>query len=196
MKTIIAITGGIGSGKSVVSDVLRCMGYCVYDSDREAKRLMNSSATLKTKITDTFGDESYVNGELNRAHLAKIVFGNDEARLRLNQIVHPEVIADFRRFCASIDSEVVFLETAILGESGMDKEVDDVWVVTAPEEMRIQRVISRDNTSVDAVRRRIEAQSNFVKSRKTITNDGETAILPQITRLLNGMRPEDKGTMC
>ncbi len=195
MKTIIAITGGIGSGKSVVSDVLRCMGYSVYDSDREAKRLMNTSATLIAKITEAFGEESYTDGELNRARMAKIVFDNADALLCLNHIVHPEVIADFRRYCASKVDGAVFLETAILEESGMDKEVDEVWVVTAPEEVRIRRVLSRDKTNVEAVKQRIRTQKD-VDGGKTITNDGETAILPQIIRLLSVIRQEDKGAMC
>ena len=187
---VIAITGGIGSGKSVVSAILRAVGYYVYDSDKEAKRIMHTNASVRALIKTEFGEESYCGESLNRPYLAGIVFGNDAARMKLNSIVHPEVIADFRRRCAEKAEETVFLETAILAESGMDKYVTDVWMVDAPEELRIRRVTKRDGVSEDAVLQRVNAQKTSIPNSRIIVNDDVIPILPQLIKLLKEIRKE------
>ena len=113
MKKRIAIIGGIGSGKSVVSQILRVMGFPVYDCDAEAKRLMDNSQKIKSRIVDAFGEESLLNGQLNRPYLATMVFGHPENLKKLNGIVHPEVHADFEQWVSECNADAVFVETAI-----------------------------------------------------------------------------------
>ena len=189
-KKLIAITGGIGSGKSVVARVLRNMGFNVYDCDLEAKRLMNSSPIIKQQLTDHFGENIYTHdGFLNKPLLSSIIFNNHEALSIVNSIVHPVVKDDLINWHQSIPLCRSFVETAILVESGMQTMVDEVWNVTAPIETRIARVISRNSTTRDKVLERINSQSTSLSEItlpvKNIINDGTTAIMPQIIALLS-----------
>lgn len=182
---VIAITGGIGSGKSVVSRILRSMGYSVYDCDSQARRLQDTDADMRLRIgREVTPDALNADGTLNRKALAQCVFSNPEKLLILNRIVHGAVAADLRRKIESDTSGrgVFFVETAILYESGLDRMVDSVWEVTAPEELRVSRVIARSGMTADEVRARIAAQSPSEKNpgNHIIINDGETPILPQI----------------
>ncbi|MEG0010995.1 MAG: dephospho-CoA kinase [Muribaculaceae bacterium] len=185
---IIAITGGIGSGKSVVSQVLRSMGYAVYDTDTVAKRLMNNSTELKQLISKTFGaDVIGVDGYVNKPMLASIVF-NDKTKLKqLNDIVHPVVKTDFIAWTKShICYKKVFIETALLYESGLDSVVDEIWNVVAPEEIRIERVMKRNAVTAKDVKERIHSQCKDVEiiTPNIINNDGRHAVLPQLNKLL------------
>lgn len=189
-KKLIAITGGIGSGKSVVARVLRNMGFNVYDCDLEAKRLMNSSPIIKQQLTDHFGENIYTHdGFLNKPLLSSIIFNNHEALSIVNSIVHPVVKDDLINWHQSNPLSRSFVETAILVESGMQTMVDEVWNVTAPLETRIARVISRNSTTRDKVLERINSQSTSLSEItlpvKNIINDGTTAIMPQIIALLS-----------
>ena len=189
-KELIAITGGIGSGKSVVARVLRNMGFNVYDCDLEAKRLMNSSPIIKQQLTDHFGENIYTHdGFLNKPLLSSIIFNNHEALSIVNSIVHPVVKDDLINWHQSNPLSHSFVETAILVESGMQTMVDEVWNVTAPLETRIARVISRNSTTRDKVLERINSQSTSLSEIrlpvKNIINDGTTAIMPQIIALLS-----------
>ena len=173
MQKIIAITGGIGSGKSVVSSILRNMGYNVYDSDIEARILMDNC-----------------NGLIDRKKLSEIVF-SDTGKLRdLNHIVHGAVIKHFIEWVKNNGDPVIFIETAILYESGLDKYVNDIWEVNAPEHIRIQRVMKRNHMPEAEVKRRIDVQSKHgdkVDQRKhqIINNNDEAALIPQILYLLD-----------
>ena len=137
---LIAITGGIGSGKSVVSTILRKLGYAVYDCDSRAKLLMATSADIKQELSEAFGaDVISTDGTICAPRLAAKVFGDNEALMRLNGIVHPRVKQDILRWAEGIASSNgdccecrVFVETAILHESGLDAIVDEEWQVTAP----------------------------------------------------------------
>ena len=189
-KELIAITGGIGSGKSVVARVLRNMGFNVYDCDLEAKRLMNSSPIIKQQLTDHFGENIYTHdGSLNKPLLSSIIFNNHEALSIVNSIVHPVVKDDLINWHQSNPLSRSFVETAILVEAGMQTMVDEVWNVTAPLETRIARVISRNSTTRDKVLERINSQSTSLSEItlpvKNIINDGTTAIMPQIIALLS-----------
>ena len=190
MKTVIAIIGGIGSGKSVVSEILRTMDYPVYDCDSNAKLLMNRSDTIKNELIAAFGDDVVSDdGTINRVRLSDKVFGNETNLSRLNAIVHPAVIEDFNKWVERQCSTYVFVETAILYESGMDKCVDEIWEVTAPVDIRIERVMRRNGISEEAVRSRIESQSICgvalrEKSYHEIINDGIAMLLPQVVELI------------
>lgn len=180
----IAITGGIGSGKSVVSSVLKVMGFQVYDCDYEAKRIMNSSKMLQSELCKEFGKDAVIGEDINKAYISNIVFNDKEALKKLNSIVHPYVFNDFDEWSKSID--ISFVETAILIESGMDKLVDDIWVVDAPEDIRVKRVMKRNGIAAEDVYARIKSQNKVVsyipgKEVSIILNDDRTSILSQVS---------------
>ena len=187
---LIAITGGIGAGKSVVSSILRNLGYPVYDTDSEAKGLMIDSDEIKGLIRQKITPDAVnPDGTINRPLLADIVFNNPVKLEALNSIVHSAVLADVERFRLSTNSEIAFVETAILYQSNLDKMVRQVWDVTAPEDVRIRRVIKRNSTTEQEVRSRMESQKftpvNEHPDVNIIINDDSTALIPQIEALLN-----------
>ena len=186
---VIALTGGIGSGKSVVSSILRIMGYAVYDCDSQAKKVMDSSEKIKRGLLDAFGYDCVdKDGLINRKYLGKVVFDNPKALSTLNGIVHPEVRKDLQEWTRIKKEEgnsYVFVETAILKESNLKDMIDLEWNVYAPIGLRIQRVMKRNNLSEVDVRARIKSQSSTDGMIEfLIINDGVTAILPQIERNL------------
>ena len=200
---IIGITGGIGSGKSVIAKQLRQMGYEVYDTDSEAKRLIVEDAHVREQITALFGPEAYKDGVYQTAFVAQQVF-NANSQLpianspspnpllaRLNAIVHPAVRQDIlRKFRSSEGSDAAellfrgsevlfFIECAILYTAHLDQLCDKVVVVTAPEEVRLARTIARDHSDIDKVRARMRAQNVEEDIRRAdiiINNDGNTPI--------------------
>lgn len=156
---IIGITGGIGSGKSTLSHLLRAEGYSVYDTDLEARRLQNEHSAMRKKLTDMFGKEIYNEQGLNRSALGKIVFGKPELLTKLNAIVHPLVMDDFNSWVMNrYPKKMLFIESAILYESGFNKLVDLVILITASEEVRIDRVMKRDGVTSEHVRARMAHQ--------------------------------------
>ncbi|WP_297409352.1 dephospho-CoA kinase [uncultured Alistipes sp.] len=163
----VGITGGIGSGKSTVCRLFAACGAAVYDTDREAKRLMNDDPDLRVRIIAAFGGECYTAEGLNRPRLAQEVFGHPERLRRLNAIVHPAVIADFRAWAGRQSGDYVVLESAILFSSGLDREVDRTVAVLAPESLRIGRTCRRDGVDEAAVRSRMAAQESddFLRER-------------------------------
>ncbi len=186
---VIALTGGIGSGKSMVSSILRIMGYVVYDCDSQAKKVMDSSEKIKRGLLDAFGYDCVdKDGLINRKYLGKVVFDNPKALSTLNGIVHPEVRKDLQEWTRIKKEEgnsYVFVETAILKESNLKDMIDLEWNVYAPIGLRIQRVMKRNNLSEVDVRARIKSQSSTDDMTEfSIINDGVTAILPQIERNL------------
>lgn len=154
----IGVTGGIGSGKSTVCELLRDRGVAVYDSDSRAKQLMAESEALREQLTATFGAECYNAEGLDRAFLASKVFGNEEALQQLNSIVHPAVRADFQIWAEQQRSPYVVLESAILFEAGFETEVDATLAVMAPMPMRLERTMARDGVDKESVMRRMEHQ--------------------------------------
>jgi len=187
---LIAITGGIGAGKSVISGILRAIGYPVYDSDSRAKSLMDCSEEIKTAIEAQISKNA-INPDrtINRQLLARIVFNDPSALGLLNTIVHKAVREDVWEFRMGCPGHIAFVETAILYQSGLDKMVSQVWEVTAPENIRIERVIKRNGISPEDVRKRIASQKHITNQPhpcvKTITNDGICPILPRVESLLN-----------
>lgn len=154
----VGITGGIGSGKSTACRMFEDLGAAVYDTDANAKRLMNGDAEIRRRLTDAFGDGIYADGELDRALLASIVFGDDAELAKLNSIVHPAVREDFRRWCEGRSEDYVLLESAILFEAGFDTEVDRTLAVVAPRNLRIERVCRRNGMTPEQVESRIAHQ--------------------------------------
>lgn len=139
---IIGLTGGIGSGKTTVAGLIKKMGYPVYNSDIRAKEIVNDNAELKAKIITLLGENAYdEKGNYNRKWVAEQIFNDDEKRLSLNAIVHPAVKLDFAKWVAEQENNLVFKETALLFELGLDKNCDATILVTADEEIRIQRVM-------------------------------------------------------
>ena len=154
----IGVTGGIGSGKSTVCELLRDRGVAVYDSDSRAKQLMAESEALREQLIAAFGAECYNAEGLDRAFLASKVFGNEEALQQLNSIVHPAVRADFQTWAEQQSSPYVILESAILFEAGFETEVDATLAVMAPMPMRLERTMARDGVDKESVMRRMEHQ--------------------------------------
>ncbi len=156
----VAVTGGIGSGKSTLCDAFSRAGIPIYNADTEAKRLMNENEKLRSQIIATFGEESYTPEGLNRTYLSKLVFSDEQQLAQLNSIVHPAVMRDFEMWgmMHSESALYVILESAILFESGFDKCVDISVAVLAPEELRVMRVVNRDGVTAEQVRARMAAQ--------------------------------------
>ena len=194
---IIGITGGIGSGKSVIAKQLRQMGYEVYDTDSEAKRLIVEDAHVREQITALFGPEAYKDGVYQTAFVAQQVFNANSPSpianspspnpllARLNAIVHPAVREDILRrftsppFRGESEGGLLFIECAILYTAHLDELCDKVVVVTAPEEVRLARTIARDHSDIDKVRARMRAQNVEEDIRRAdiiINNDGNTPI--------------------
>lgn len=190
MNRLIAITGGIGAGKSVVSRMLRVMGYEVYDCDSRARRLMDNSDEIKRRLRDEISPLAVTAvGMIDRRRLSSVVFADPVKLERLNSIVHHAVIEDLKLWrCAHNSCGIIFVETAILYQSGLDSTVDEVWDVTAPDELRIRRVMNRNNCSRSEVSVRISSQSYIPAAPhpavSAILNDDITALLPQIEALL------------
>lgn len=186
---IIGVTGGIGSGKSVVSRLLCLMGVPVYDCDSEAKRLMNENPAVRAALVGAVGYNVYdAEGRLDRASLASYMFGDAQRVEVVNGIVHPVVRADFKRWAWQTDRMVVAVESAILFEAGMSADVDAVWLVHAPDNIRLQRAVQRDVSNEEAVRHRMRCQMSELEFRKQadkiIYNDGTRSLIAQTADLL------------
>ena len=185
---IIGITGGIGSGKSVIAKQLREMGYAVYDTDSEAKRLIVEDAHVREQMIQLFGEEVYRDGVYQTAVVAQRVFADKSLLAQLNAIVHPAVRADILRWATMQDSPsfrkglgvgLCFIECAILYQAGFDSLCDKVVAVTAPEDIRMERVIARDHSDMNKVRARMraqEAEKDLQRADIVINNDGTTPI--------------------
>lgn len=166
---IIGITGGIGSGKSTLSEKLRKEGYLVYDSDSEARRLQNEHPIIRKQLTEIFGNEIYNHEGLKRKELGQLVFGKSSLLAQLNAVVHPIVMDDFKAWINSHkDQELLFVESAILFESGFNKLVDKVILMTASEEIRMARVIKRDALPPEQVKARMKHQPSAEKLRSEV----------------------------
>ena len=185
---IIGLTGGIGSGKSTIARQLREMGYAVYDTDSEAKRLIVEDAHVREQMEELFGKEVYKDGVYQTAMVAQRVFADKSLLTQLNAIVHPAVKADILGWATMQDSPsfrkglgvgLCFVECAILYQAGFDKLCDKVIVVTAPEEIRLARAVARDHSTIEKVRARMRAQEtekDILRADLVINNDGKTSI--------------------
>jgi dephospho-CoA kinase len=187
--TKVGITGGIGSGKSVVCELFRVHDIPVFDADAEAKRLNDTSPVIREKLTQLFGNDLYENNLLNRQKLASFIFSNPENLQKVNAIIHPEVAACFEKWTnEQKNALIVVIETAILFESGFDKLVDKTVTVYSPKSDRVERVVKRDNTDIVQIEARMKNQmpeeekirlSDFV-----IINDNHKSLIEQIGKFI------------
>ena len=186
---IIGITGGIGSGKSTIAQGLRTMGYAVYDTDSEAKRLIVEDAHVRQQIEQLFGSEVYKDGVYQTALVAQRVFADHSLLAKLNAIVHPAVKADIMCWAQKINHATpCFVECAILYQAGFDSLCDKVVAVTAPEDLRLARAIKRDCTSLNKVRARMRAQESekdIERADIVIHNDGKYPITELCEQILH-----------
>lgn len=185
---IIGITGGIGSGKTTVCGIFAELGVPIYFADERAKAVMVEDAELMLAITEAFGEQTYSDGALNRPFLAQQVFSSEEKLAKLNSLVHPAVARDFIDWTAQQSGHpYVIKEAAILFESGAHKAVNETILVTAPEQMRIQRVMQRDAANEFAVRQRMAHQwtdeQKAEMANHIIVNDGHRLLIPQVLEL-------------
>ncbi|MDQ1165258.1 dephospho-CoA kinase [Flavobacterium sp. SORGH_AS_0622] len=188
MTKVIGLTGGIGSGKTTIANYFAAMGIPVYIADDGAKRVMQSDVILK-EVKAVFGQDIFDGQVLNRAKLAQIVFNDKEQLAKLNAIVHPAVKQDFELWMKEYKNfDYVIYEAAILFESGRYKECDVIITVTAPEEVRIERVIERDKTTREQVLSRMKMQWNDEKrismSNFVINNDNLKIAKEEVVKIL------------
>ncbi|MBO7068619.1 MAG: dephospho-CoA kinase [Bacteroidaceae bacterium] len=180
---ILGITGGIGSGKSYISSLLReKMDVPVYDCDAEAKRLICEDEGIVQKLTDLVGTHVYKEGKLQKSMLAEYLFADKNHAQKVNAIVHPTVRKDFRKWVEQQQVEVAAIESAILYESGFNAIVDKVIFVNAPLELRIQRAMKRDGSSRQQVEERISMQHTEEQQKKAdyvIENDDAESVALQ-----------------
>ena len=166
----IGITGGIGSGKSYICQRLKTRGIEVYDCDSAAKRLIRTSDSIRRQLTQLIGEDTYIGDSLNKVAVARFLLASESNAQAIDHIVHPAVFQDF------MDSGMQWMESAILYESGINKLVDRVIVVTAPLEIRIQRVMQRDGITRENVEQWMQRQWSQEEIRKQadyeIVNDG------------------------
>ena len=193
----IAITGGIGSGKSYISRMLEEYDIPVYNTDDEAKRLMVSDEGIRHDLVAVLGDEVYVEGSLNKSLLASYLFADAENAARINGIVHPRVKMDICRWLEQhADKEIVGMECAILFEAGFEDIVDAVVMVYAPEALRIERAMKRDHATEAQIRARIAAQMNDEEKCKRadyiIYTDGSISLESQLSTLITQLKLENK----
>lgn len=186
MSFIIGITGGIGSGKSVVSSLFRLLGVPVYDCDKEAKRIMHQE-DVKLALNNSLGVNVYNENGLNRKLLASLLFKDSSVAAKVNAIVHPAVTKDLVKWANKHDGVVAF-ESAILFECGLNSISDKTLMVYAPKELRISRVISRDNSSKSLVLDRMNNQMDDEEKKKLadiiILNDDKKSVIQQVNSLL------------
>jgi dephospho-CoA kinase len=193
----IGITGGIGSGKSTVAKVFETLGIPVYYADGAAKKLMNEDEGLKAALLQAFGEETYINGQLNKGFLASKVFNDSEQLKKLNTIVHPIVIKDGEDWMLEQTTPYAIKEAAIFFETGSAASLDFIIGVYAPQALRIHRVMNRDGVSRNDVLARMEKQLDESIKMKlcdfVITNDDEQMVLPQVLELRQKLLQLSKG---
>ena len=184
----IGITGGIGSGKSVVASLFQLLGVPVYIADEESKRLTNQSMTIRRQLIAHYGEAIYTAEGLNKPLLAAKIFQDPAQRRIVNGIIHPEVKHHFEAWAALQETPLCAIESAILFESGFDKVVDTHLMVYAPKALRIERATARDAASREAIQQRIESQMADEEKRKLadhlIYNDNQQPLIPQVTALI------------
>ena len=173
----VGLTGGIGSGKTAVSNIISDIGIPVYNSDNRAKWLMNNDKELQNNIIQLFGDKAYLNKQLNSSYISTIVFDNPTKLNQLNSLVHPCVAIDFKEWIVENNTaEIVVKEAAILIESDAYKQMDSIVLVVADEKLRINRVSIRDGVQDTVIKKRIDAQMSDQTKMKyadhIINNDG------------------------
>ncbi len=183
----IGLTGGIGSGKTTVAQIFEVLSIPVYYADNAAKHLMNNNPELKSQIVSAFGTESYKDGKLDNAYLAKIVFSNEDKLALLNSYVHPITLQDSLIWMQNQRAPYAIKEAALIFEANLDTYLDYIIGVFAPQHVRIERVKKRDHISEDLILSRIKQQMNEEEKMKlcdfVVINNDTRALLPQILEI-------------
>ena len=190
---IIGLTGGIGSGKTIVAKLFETMDCIIYNSDERAKELYFHQ-DIKQQVITLLGKEAYINDiELNKSYIAEVIFSDKHKLQHLNAIIHPAVKQDFKLVVSNYPvNTLIIKETALLFEENISKEVDISILVTAPFEVKIERVMKRSNLSKTEVEKRMLAQWNDEQkiplATYVITNDGKEALIPQVLAIIHQLR--------
>lgn len=193
----LGITGGIGSGKSVVSKTLSVLGVPVYDCDSRAKWLQENDADVRQKIMQLLGDDVFEGQRLNRKKMAAKIFSDAALLTEVEGIVHPAVELDFNRWCTEQKKDIVALESAILYECGLNNKcIDKVCLVYAPTETRIERVARRDSANIEEIRRRMANQASdddkLKKADFVVKNYSNHSVICQVLEMMIKAREEWK----
>lgn len=176
---IVGLTGGLGSGKTTVAKAFNKLGVPIYIADDEAKKLMKRSKIIKRKLTQLFGEKAYVKGDLNRSFIADIIFNDTSYLEKMNAIIHPRVAKHFKKWALKQSTPYVIKEAAILFENGTYKQCDYIITVTAPLDLRIERLLKRDQTTKGKIKAIMKNQwsdedkvklSDFVIHNTTLQN--------------------------
>ena len=185
----IGVTGGIGSGKTFVCHILEKLGYPVFYSDKEAKKLMNQNLNLVMKIKKLLGNEAYLNGKINKSFIAQKIFETPTLRNELNSIVHPEVYLSFENWSNNQDSKLVFNESALLFETESYKRFDKTILITADISIKMDRIKKRDLLNEIEIKHRMNSQlSDEIKMKLAdfvIENNEEKLLIPQLIQCIN-----------
>ena len=184
----IGITGSIGAGKSTVAGIFKVLGVPVFDADATAKNILNTDPVLRDQVAAAFGSETYKNGLLDRKYLATLVFNNPEQLAKLNALVHPATIAAAEQWASRFtDRPYIVKEAALLFEAGTNVGLDYIIGVTAPQELRIARVMARDQVSHEEVLGRMQHQLDDTEKMKrcnfVINNNEQSLVIPQVLTL-------------
>ena len=183
----IGLTGGIGSGKTTIAKIFELLKVPVYYADEASKRLYHTDKELMASLKEHFGGDIYTNEELNRSKLAEIVFDNPEKLALLNSLVHPVTIKDAEEWMQQQTTPYIIKEAALLFEAGSASELDYIIGVSAPQELRIQRVMERDKTTKEAVLNRMKRQMDEEQKMSLcdfiINNDEQELVIPQVLKL-------------
>lgn len=188
----LGITGGIGSGKTLVCSIFQQLGVPVYNADTRAKWLINNHSELKWNLIKQFGEATFKDGLYNTAYISKIVFGNPQQLSLLNAIIHPTVFEDWKQFCTEhANHPIVIKEAAIMLETDSKYTVDKIALVYAPQAIRIKRVLARDPISEADLIKKMNAQMPEEDKLKLadyiIINDGEQSLIEQVKKLYNDL---------
>lgn len=185
----IGLTGGIGSGKTTIANIFRHLGYGVYIADTEASRLMNTDTEIRRRLSALFGADIYTpDMQVDKKKMAGIIFNDRKALKQVNRIVHPRVADDFNKWCGQQQGDIVFFETAILFESGLEKNVDYTICVYASPALRIKRVAARDGVPagkvVERMKNQMDDEEKCRKSDFTICTEDSVMELEQAEQVL------------
>ena len=191
---LLGITGGIGSGKSTVSKIFEVLGIKIYQSDDMAKYLMENDNKLISSIINSFGEESYIDGKINKEYISKNVFYDKEKLKTINNLVHPVVINDFKKWCLINKNEKILIkEAALLFASKSYKELDFIIYVYAEKKLRISRILKRDSyRTKDQIEHIIKSQltdkESFEKADYILENNEKSLLLPEVIDLYEKIR--------
>ena len=191
MKSV-GVTGGIGSGKSIVCKIFEVMGFPVFYADIEAKKCMVEDVDLIHGVKQLLGENAYINSELNRPYVANLIFADSELKSKMDALVHPAVFRAFELWKSKQNADLIFNESALLFETGSYNRFDEVILVVADLETRLERVMKRDQVSKEAVVARIQHQMLDEHKLKmnpyVIENDSHQMLIPQIITFIEKVR--------